>query len=92
MSQPNAYYKLFEQWGAERVRAELCAKTIATHMRDDAVVWLAQYNQEVRLVHEASAASERRRSQRIEIATYVAAIAATIAAVAAIISIIPAKL
>ena len=92
MSQPNAYYQLFEQWGAERVRAELSAKILATHMRDDAVVWLAQRDQEVRSAREASIASERRRSQRIEIATYVAAIAAIIAAIAAVISIIPAKL
>jgi hypothetical protein len=92
MSGTNVYYKLFEQWGTERVRAELLAKTIATHMRDDAVVWLAQRGQEVRLVQEASNASERRRSQRIEIATYVAAIAAIIAAIAAIIPIVSAKL
>ena len=91
MSNTGPYHNIFENWGVERVRTELAAKTIATHMRDEAVVWLAQRDKEDRLSRDASISSERRRSQRIEIATYIAAIAAIVAAVAAIISIVTAK-
>ena len=92
MTDASPYQKVFESWGTERVRAELHAGTIAKHQREEAVAWLARQDHASRLRDEASIASERRRSQRIEIATYVAAIAAIVAAIAAVISIMPGRL
>jgi len=72
----------FEEQGTETVRARLLEWN--GEVKREAILWLAQRDEELRLRNDASQSSQMRVALSANRAAWIAAIAATIAAIAAI--------